>query len=183
MIDIAAHMISTDHRAGRMLRAMVTAGNKNAKMLLTTDLHGLDGSTRYHQTFAVKRWTGRDGATMLSIEVEGSGDWNSGVKPIKVMHVNVGAGRILPANDHRNADAVLKYAAEAALAYAWLGEAGLPKPTNGTVTVLESDHCSCCGRTLTDPESIARGIGPECYGRTTGTTTIMGRNRATAAVA
>jgi hypothetical protein len=23
-------------------------------------------------------------------------------------------------------------------------------------------HCGCCGRSLTDPDSIARGIGPEC---------------------
>jgi len=26
-------------------------------------------------------------------------------------------------------------------------------------------HCGCCGRQLTDPESRARGIGPECYGK------------------
>ena len=26
----------------------------------------------------------------------------------------------------------------------------------------ETGICSCCGRTLTDPESIARGIGPIC---------------------
>jgi len=31
---------------------------------------------------------------------------------------------------------------------------------------LESE-CSYCGRALTDPESIERGIGPECYGRHT----------------
>jgi hypothetical protein len=23
-------------------------------------------------------------------------------------------------------------------------------------------RCGCCGRTLSDPESVARGIGPEC---------------------
>ena len=31
-----------------------------------------------------------------------------------------------------------------------------------------ASECSHCGRVLRDPESIARGIGPECYGRSTG---------------
>jgi len=26
-----------------------------------------------------------------------------------------------------------------------------------------SGNCACCGRPLTDPESIRRGIGPECW--------------------
>jgi hypothetical protein len=30
---------------------------------------------------------------------------------------------------------------------------------------IELGHCGVCGRTLTDPESIARGIGPVCAGR------------------
>jgi hypothetical protein len=31
----------------------------------------------------------------------------------------------------------------------------------------EESYCGVCGRTLTDPESIERGIGPECYSRET----------------
>lgn len=34
--------------------------------------------------------------------------------------------------------------------------------------VVEADQCGCCGRKLTDPESIVRGIGPECFGKQTG---------------
>lgn len=30
---------------------------------------------------------------------------------------------------------------------------------------LDTGVCMCCGATLTDPESIARGIGPVCGGR------------------
>lgn len=31
-----------------------------------------------------------------------------------------------------------------------------------------ASECSHCGRPLSDPESISRGVGPECYGRSTG---------------
>lgn len=43
---------------------------------------------------------------------------------------------------------------------------GLELP-NG-LEVFEEDRCGRCGRTLTDPVSIERGIGPECYGAMTG---------------
>lgn len=31
-----------------------------------------------------------------------------------------------------------------------------------------AEECSHCGRPLNDPVSISRGVGPECYGRSTG---------------
>ena len=31
-----------------------------------------------------------------------------------------------------------------------------------SLTILNSEKCCCCGRKLTTPESIERGIGPEC---------------------
>lgn len=31
--------------------------------------------------------------------------------------------------------------------------------------VYNNGKCACCGRKLTTPESIQRGIGPECYKR------------------
>lgn len=179
-MNIALNFINTEHRAGRMLEALIASENSRAKMLLTTDVKGADGSTRLHQTFAIKRWVGRDGNVMLTLEVEGSGDWNAGTRAIKMFHVDAGGGRIVAArNDPRNEDRLLRYAAECALSFAWNGEAGLPTPTNGSVAVVESDNCGMCGRTLTDPESIARGVGPECHGKATGTRTI--RSRATAA--
>lgn len=33
--------------------------------------------------------------------------------------------------------------------------------------VLQSVNCLHCGRALTDPESVTRGIGPDCYGKLT----------------
>jgi len=35
-------------------------------------------------------------------------------------------------------------------------------------TYLEENRCGKCARTLTDPVSIRRGIGPDCYGAGTG---------------
>jgi len=34
--------------------------------------------------------------------------------------------------------------------------------------IQEEERCGKCARTLTDPVSIERGIGPECYGKDTG---------------
>lgn len=36
-----------------------------------------------------------------------------------------------------------------------------------------SGQCACCGRTLTDPASIDRGIGPECFSRIQGAIAIQ----------
>lgn len=177
MLDTTGHLISQDHRAGRMLMALITSGRKNGKLLLTTDITDARGASRLHQTFAVKCWTGRDNIRMLTVEVDGSGDWEAGIKAIKMFHIDSASGRVLQARDDRNSDPLLRYAAEAAVSFAWVGEAGLPTPANGTVNVVEADTCACCGRKLTDPESIARGIGPECAGRATGTRTIRNRNR------
>lgn len=34
---------------------------------------------------------------------------------------------------------------------------------SGKVDVFHEGRCACCGRKLTDPTSIERGIGPDCY--------------------
>jgi hypothetical protein len=34
-----------------------------------------------------------------------------------------------------------------------------------SLTVYHSGKCGCCGRELTDPESIRRGIGPVCFNK------------------
>lgn len=53
------------------------------------------------------------------------------------------------------------WAAKAVVAWA-LGSAPLEQ-----ATVALAEECSVCGRALTDPESIQRGIGPECFGKRT----------------
>lgn len=54
--------------------------------------------------------------------------------------------------------------------YAWAGQAVIrwaegryPKFTQVAEISIRSE-CCVCGKALTDPESIARGLGPECFG-------------------
>jgi hypothetical protein len=44
------------------------------------------------------------------------------------------------------------------------------QPLAAGLVAQEEERCGKCGRALTDPISIARGIGPECYGAMTGST-------------
>ena len=43
-----------------------------------------------------------------------------------------------------------------------------------TAEMTPEDVCIRCGRPLTDPESIERGYGPECYGLRTGSVSVRG---------
>lgn len=53
------------------------------------------------------------------------------------------------------------YAAEKVLAYA-LGQAALASD------IFLATQCGRCGKQLTDPVSVERGLGPECFGVATG---------------
>jgi hypothetical protein len=66
-------------------------------------------------------------------------------------------------------------AAPSARAFAWFftkivtdqkdpGEFKLPDG-RGAIDVFHEGRCGACGRKLTVPESIERGIGPECYAK------------------
>jgi hypothetical protein len=41
------------------------------------------------------------------------------------------------------------------------------KEPSAKASIVQSTHCLHCGRELTDPESVERGIGPECFGKVT----------------
>jgi hypothetical protein len=55
----------------------------------------------------------------------------------------------------------------AMLAARWLNEGAQAISRIGHRRFQEEAYCGICGRALTDPESIDRGIGPECFGRQT----------------
>ncbi len=40
-------------------------------------------------------------------------------------------------------------------------------PLSAGLQIRLEDYCGHCGRPLSDPQSIDRGFGPECWGRTT----------------
>lgn len=165
---------TTDHRAGRMMTGLLASANARAKLVITCDLLAADGR-RYHQTFNVKKWQGRDDTTMLTVEVKGSG-WPA----TRVLHINTATGRESVARESED-DKLLVFAARACMQFAYTGT--VPTPRNGTVEVTEEDVCSCCGLALTDPVSLERGMGPECYGKQTGSKTITGRKKAPLATA
>lgn len=64
--------------------------------------------------------------------------------------------------EDRNADPARVWAAAAVLQ--WLNGNASEENTE----FYESNECGRCGRQLTDPVSIERGIGPECLGKLTG---------------
>lgn len=174
--DAIAHELQTSHRAGRMLEGLIASEGTKGKVILTTDLIAADGEKRLHQTFVIRGWNAKGGGRMLTVEVDKSGDWELGIQPTKLLHIDLAKLAVRDAKaEPRNQDKLLRFAAEAAVKFAWLGEAGLPNSKNGTVIVLEAVVCGYCGRKLTDPVSIERGIGPDCFGKMTGTKTITGR--------
>lgn len=175
MIDLMNTPVDTGHRAGRMMEALIGSDNDRAKMVLTVEV---EGAATYHQTFDIKKWKRRDESEILQVQVKGSADWERRIPPITVLSYNLTTREVVPPRDRRADDRMLVYAAEAALLYAWVGST--KQPSNGSVRVLEESVCGRCGLTLTDPTSIDRGIGPDCLGKMTGTTTIRGRKRATA---
>ena len=61
---------------------------------------------------------------------------------------------------------------DAPLGYEWSAKQVIAWALGGgqledVAEVAVASECSYCGKGLTDPQSIERGIGPECYGRHT----------------
>jgi hypothetical protein len=174
-VSIFEQPINVDTRVGRMLDALAVSDNRRGMVLVTVTVKAADGGRRYHEAFAIKQWAGRDGTRNLSVSIHNSGDWASGIKPITVMHLNLLTREMFPGRDERGAAPLIRYAANAALRFAWTGT--LPTPANGSVEAVEAAKCGRCGATLVDPESIARGLGPECASKPTGSRTIRSRER------
>jgi len=95
-------------------------------------------------------------ASHVFVEVPNQGDWND-----KVGTFYPGGGRWY---SDRNVDPAREAAAAAAAR--WIS-GDLDAPTDHA-DFAEQSECGRCGKELTDPESIARGIGPTCLGLMTG---------------
>ena len=93
-------------------------------------------------------------ATHVFLSVPSAGGW-----PDKIGTYYPKTGRLYPAAD---ADPARVWAAQRVL----LAACGVtPHPQT---ELLTADRCGRCGRQLTDPISVSRGIGPECWGKETG---------------
>jgi hypothetical protein len=136
---------SADNRAGRMLRA----GSIEATVTLADGRHAT--VTVRTRKRSGRGWTngalGEDGAR-TTISILGQ----------RVGWINVDGDRLDVTIRTRRSD--FATAIREVIAYA-AGQA-----TN--YRVQEASRCGRCFRVLTDPVSIDRGIGPECFGRDTG---------------
>lgn len=150
---------NTDTMQGRQLQGLLDSTNRRARMLLAVDITTADGRPAYHQVLRAKAWTAKDGARMLTLDLD-DGDWEAGRYATKVAHVNTATGKYSPARGMR--DNRLLVAAQYALLWAFRGGV-LPKTAKGsTVQVQAAQLCGCCGQQLTHPVSLTLGIGPEC---------------------
>lgn len=119
-----------------------------------------------HLTYRVRQcqpWTGRDNVERPGvgywIDVRSGDEWLSCGK--------LGETGLLSTTRNACADRTGTYGAGlVGLALAQGG--GSVTNANRTYSVHVEERCSCCGRELTDPVSIERGIGPECYRKATG---------------
>lgn len=129
--------------AGRLTATLRTGAGEH--VTLTLKARGKDG----------ERWVGKPlaEALVVFVEVPNQAGWND-----KVGKVTWSRGFTA---DSR-ADYVRVALAEHLLAYV----GGTPLPEG--IEIFEEDRCGRCGRALTDPVSVERGIGPECYGASTG---------------
>lgn len=145
---------STNTRAGRMLRA----GGIEATVTLLDGRHvTLQISTRVPSGRGWRNGEPGEPGARTNIKVQGQ----------RIGWVNVEAGQWRVTLRTRREE--YRAAVEALFNYA-------AAQTAHGLLVQEASRCGRCRRTLTDPVSIQRGIGPECYGRSTGSQHVNAAN-------
>jgi uncharacterized protein DUF6011 len=151
----------TETRAGRMF----SAGDVRVTVTMSPQRGGDHITVRFKAIKDNREGDGRNWlrvplneATHVFIEVPtSSGDW-----PDKIGVFYPRTGKFF---EDSNADPDRIQAA--VLAARWLNEGESRKSRMDGFRFQEESYCGICGRTLTDPESIDRGIGPECFGKQT----------------
>ena len=112
-----------------------------------------------------------DVAERIYLDVPGP---NGSGSEIGVLHlVGKWSGRILPPWE-ADFDEARVWAARRILDVAH----GRTQASDEKAEILEGKICLACGRELTEPESIARNIGPECWKRVTGLGAAAGEHQA-----
>lgn len=149
----------SDHRAGRMLDAgHLVASVKSAKTgeHITIKMQ----CCQKNDSGTGKKWPKvelRKASHVFVSVPRAGGGWDD-----KVGTFYPRSGKFYTAN---HADPARVWAAAAVAT--WVNQGG--GPVHEQVSdIFETDQCGRCGKDLTDPVSIQRGIGPECYGKMTG---------------
>lgn len=151
------------HRAGRMMaagRVKVTLKDLTSGEHITVLYKSFaDNRQRQYKENLQTNWVPCPlvDCTHLFCEVPNQSGWND-----KVGTYYPKTGRWYDAD---NADPQRIEAAK--LIAAWLVYPVQVNEKYPNHTFQEAEECGVCGRELTDPESIARGIGPVCFGQLT----------------
>lgn len=159
---------NTSTRVGRMMEGLLASDNENGKVLVTVEITRDGNVTAFQDTFQLRRWRGRRGDDILFVSLPDTADWTAEppVKPVTPLSVNLRTWETRQERHDPRVDDLVRYAAHAALRFAFDGKA--PQPKNGTVKIVEQAVCGRCGLPLKDAESIRRGIGPDCEEKMTG---------------
>jgi hypothetical protein len=149
-------------KSGRLVATVVS--KKSGK-------HITVGARAKHRVGAKFRGCDLSGAERIYLDVPSSD--GAGGKEIGCLHLEGRwAGKIMPPWDEEF-DRARLWAAMRVLDVALGREA----PSDHLAEILEGKDCLMCGRELTDPESIARNIGPDCWKRATGTAAPEGTHQ------
>lgn len=124
-------------------------------------------------TLVSKKSRARYTYRVRSVQPDASGRVSSVTHFVNVMngpenetnYVYLGNIRRGPSYDHGRKSKISD-SAPSARAFEWFFNRALLEPALfDQVEVWHDGRCGACGRKLTVPESIARGLGPECAGR------------------
>ena len=112
-----------------------------------------------HYTYRVASFQATNGTTLYSVSLLAGPDNESDYQYLGMLDVSTGNVRTTAKSRFADTTAPVKLV-RWALAHLWK-DAALP---NGFKAHHEG-RCARCGRTLTTPESVERGFGPECFGK------------------
>lgn len=145
------------------MEGLLKSENERARVVVTVQVQAGDGGKKLHDTFAIRK---RGPVLYVSIPDTAQWDAEPRVLPVTPLSMNLRTGEVrFDEKDERSTE-LNRYAANAALRFAFTGKA--PEPKNGSVRVVEEAYCGACGNKLKDPDSIRIGMGADCEERVTG---------------
>jgi len=144
-------------------KSFVTAG-KATFTLEVPEVYAIQNGIKRHYTFKVTFKKGDKGFNdTYFVKLMTGMDNEKSYSYLGILNPEMGFVRTT-AKSCMNGDALPVRLLNRTLALVWAGNtAGL---TEAGFNVCHSGKCGRCGRKLTNPESLATGIGPECAGRT-----------------